>query len=66
MKIYLVERQDRVGWDEYDSFVVRAENEEDALIQCDYTLCSKENGTTVTEIKAKGEKGRILGSFNAG
>jgi hypothetical protein len=31
MKLYLLERGDRVDYDEYDSMVVAAENEHDAL-----------------------------------
>ena len=34
MKLYLIERQDRVDWDEFAGFVVRAENEEQALELC--------------------------------
>jgi hypothetical protein len=64
-RIYLVTRTDEIDWDEYDAFVVRAENEEDALLQCDYGYLNKGN-TTVIEITQEGEKGRILGSFNAG
>ena len=31
MKLYLVSRTDRWSWDDYDSFVVAAENEESVL-----------------------------------
>jgi hypothetical protein len=31
MKLYLLSRTDRVDYDEYDSFVVAAESEEEAL-----------------------------------
>lgn len=31
MKLYLIFRKDRTNYDEYDSFVVAAENEENAL-----------------------------------
>jgi len=30
MKLYLVERTDKIGWDEYDSFVCVADSEESA------------------------------------
>lgn len=32
MKLWLVKRKDRVGYDEYDSMVVAAETEEDAKL----------------------------------
>jgi hypothetical protein len=63
MKIYLVERTDKVGWDEFDAFVVRADNEEDAIKQCDYWFAQEPN---VVEVTPDGPKGRILGSFCAG
>ncbi len=31
MKLFLVSRLDSIGWDEFDSFVVAAENEKSAL-----------------------------------
>lgn len=31
MKLYLIDRKDNVGWDEYDSAVVAAESPEQAL-----------------------------------
>lgn len=65
MKLYLVKRTDRVDYDEYDSFVVRAEDEESAYKVCDYYHCDKKHAT-VTEVNTSGEAMIILGSFNAG
>lgn len=31
MNIYLVERSDKVGWDEFEGFVIIAKNEEEAI-----------------------------------
>jgi len=33
MKIYLVKRTDSIGYDEYDSLVVYANDENDAILQ---------------------------------
>ena len=62
MKIYLVERTDKIDWDEYDSFVVVAESDENAR-----KLVANENGnwSRVTEIIPDKER-IVLGSFNAG
>ena len=71
MKLFLLSRSNYT-WDEYDAFVVRAENEEEAR-----ELASKENTfeavhwldktvSTCEEIKIKGDKEIILSSFNAG
>lgn len=72
MKIYVVERTDQVGWDEYDSFVVVAKDEEQAL---DIVLTSNYDGgppdcwirdlVKVSEVDLSGA-GIVLGSFNAG
>jgi len=64
--IYLVERKDDVGWDEYDAFVVRAKNEEEAITICSEQAFFNKDNTTVKEINSKGKSGVILGSFNAG
>jgi len=63
MKLYLVTRNDETDYDEYDSFVVRAENEEEAIELCKYSYMKN---STVTEITQEGERGQILGSYNAG
>lgn len=65
--IYLIERLDEVGYDEYDSFVVRAKDPKQAL-----DICSKrakyfnETNTQITKLCELGEDEIILGSFNAG
>jgi hypothetical protein len=72
---YLVERTDAVDYDEYDSFVVKADNKEDARIAAqnlagkkwhnDEWYFSRENAR-VTELNDETENGVVLGSFNAG
>jgi hypothetical protein len=71
MKLWLLLRTDRPGWDEYLGYVVRAETEELAR-----TVAARNSGdegrspwmTTATckEIEAEGIPGIILDSFNAG
>ena len=65
MKLYEVIRTDPWGWDEYDSFVVRAENKENALKVIDQYDFRVDN-TNIIEITLDGEEKIILGSFNAG
>jgi hypothetical protein len=72
MKVYLVSRTDRVDYDEYDSWVVVAENEERAKEMCkdwgsyDYMHNNKKQPPVeVYEIKLDKEC-FVLGSFNAG
>ena len=76
MNLYLITRNDRVGWDEYDSAVIAAPNEEIAISfivkemlwgwqhnpeqQLDVT--AKLVGTTTPDIEA----GILIASFNAG
>jgi hypothetical protein len=64
MKLFLVV-VDSYDYEEYDSFVVRAEDEENALMVCNEEAWTKDN-TTITEIKTKGKEKIILGSYNAG
>lgn len=64
MNIYLVSRTDRVDYDEYDAFVVLAQDEREAL-----SIAKKlQHGTF--EVKAVDLNDPIphviLGSFNAG
>lgn len=77
MKIYFVSRIDRIDYDEYDGFVVRANSKEEAL-----ELCKKETkgwahydeqsgyfhelNTEIEEVEMSGGARVILGSFNAG
>lgn len=69
LKIYLVSRNDRVWYDEYDSAVVVAKNQKDAIdiIKKEYgqdgTWGEKIN-VTVKEVELN--RGVVLGSFNAG
>ena len=72
MKLFLITRTDDWDWDEYDSFVIRAENKENVLTLARAEISSwsedtftKEN-TVITELTSKGEEQIILGSFNAG
>ena len=74
MKLYKIERTTKIDYDEYDSFVIRAKNEQHAR-----KLAKQANGihsladewldpatSTVEVLTPKGEAGIILGSFNAG
>jgi hypothetical protein len=74
MKLWLVST-DYCSYDEYDSFVIRAETELDARAIADAQPDGSGHKTgfwnntekvTVTEITAEGEPEVILGSFNAG
>lgn len=74
MKLYLISRTDRVDYDEHDSFVVAANNEESALGfspygDNDYSTWTKYkenlNIEYIGESNSSVEK-VILASFNAG
>ena len=73
MNIYLLERTGRVGYDEYDGFVIAADTETEARSLCD----SGDEGdiwgnqldvscTLIGEASENWERGIVLGSFNAG
>lgn len=71
MKLYLVKRTDNIDWDEYRGFVVRAENEDEALKICyDESLligtAFEKHNTIITELIYQGEKGIILSDYKAG
>ena len=82
MKLYLLKRRGSIGYDEYASFVVRAESEDEARrIAADACGFSKYREipdaedfkdavySTCKVLKSEGvegEAGVILGSFNAG
>ncbi len=71
MKLWLLIRTDRVGYDEHDSAIVRAETEEEARILASEHCYPSEawidvNRSTVEELVADGEKGIVLSSFNSG
>ena len=70
MKLYLVEA-DWCDYDQYDSFVVWAKSQEEALrlvrAKDDPTTMNNfDDNVKVTEIKKPKESGIVLGSFNAG
>ncbi len=73
MKFYLV-KFNSYSYDEFDSFVVRAEDEESArkVIEKEHPLDKKwpsvnwEDGIKIEEVELNGEPKIILGSFNAG
>jgi hypothetical protein len=75
MNIYLLERTDSVGYDEFDSFVVVAPDAELARkllhehSDGDYGVWAKDELVTATKIGTSDEYAEpieILGSFNAG
>jgi serine protease inhibitor len=71
MKLWLLERTNEVGYDEYDAVVVRARSEVEArsIVQnaryYQGAWASDEN-VKCTQLTAKGTAEIILGSFNAG
>ncbi|UQT02655.1 helicase superfamily 1/2, ATP-binding protein [Serratia phage vB_SmaM-Sureiya] len=67
MRLYIVERTDSVGYDEYDSCVVAALSESDAKYEAT-ELWSKYDPVTVKFIGIADSKepGVIHSSFNAG
>lgn len=68
MKLWLVERKDEVGWDEYESFVVRAETAKQAFNLAGIASDDFLNRDTleISIIRGKGRAGIIHSSFNAG
>lgn len=76
MYLYLIERTDPVGYDEYDSFVVCAETVDDArkCIKPEWSadrievFQSEEHTRWIRlgEADSSTKEGVILGSFNAG
>lgn len=68
MKLYKITRTDEVGFDEYDSMVVRAGSKEEAVEVANKTSHGdlRQNNSTVEQLTHTGEAGIILGSFNAG
>jgi len=68
MNLYLIERTDEIDYDEYDAFVIAAENENDAHKFCIFRAglssppTCKKIGIATTDVVA----GIVLGSFNAG
>lgn len=73
MKLYRVTRKGEVGWDEYDSFIVLAENEDEAR-RLAQTAAEEGEWQPPANAFTKGkcdevnlnEAGVVLGSFNAG
>lgn len=74
MKLYLISRTDRVGYDEHDSFVVAAESEENALSyspygDTDYSTWTSRRDNLVVECIGESNspvEKVIIASFNAG
>lgn len=72
MNLYLLSRTDQVGYDEYDAFVVAANDELEAKLFLAQKYDSDDEWSDKVEVKAIGITGKytepteILGSFNAG
>ena len=69
MKIYKVKTNDRVGYDEYDSVVVIANDENEAkeiAKEACYNFRDDLEVTEVGEANPDKEAGVVLSSFNAG
>lgn len=72
MKLFHLKRIGHCGYDEYDSMIVRAEDETHARVIASNN-CGDEGGVWTSRKKVtcevltpKGESGLVLGSFNAG
>ena len=70
MKLWYLERTDGVGWDDYDSFVIRAATKAGAIdISLTHGWGASNAGyddIDCTELLQDGEPDIIIGSFNAG
>lgn len=70
MPLFILKRTDAVGWDEYDSYVVRAKNEAEArkITKEDAYESSwaEDKDVTCERLSVRGKSEAILGSFNAG
>ena len=65
MNIYLLERNDLVGYDEYDSIVIAANNETQAREIAKETWGNQED-VNCENVSNPKEAGLILASYNAG
>ena len=74
-KLYLLKRMDRVGYDEFDGFVISADTEteardfaiQEAADEGDEVWSSQlDVSCTLLALNTKHDKGIVLGSFNAG
>jgi len=70
-KLYLLERTDKIHYDEYDSVLVRAVDEESArkiaIKHCSGEYMNWNDGKVICNIvKTTGKAGVIISSFNAG
>ncbi len=66
LNVYLVSRTDDIDWDEYDSCVVIAENEEEAFKLADKNYYVFKRDKVEIEKLNLNESKAVLGSFNAG
>lgn len=73
MKLWLLERTEIHGYDEYCGFVIRAEDEASARAIAVVQAGDEGAGawmsqarSTCIELQAEGESGMVLGDFNAG
>lgn len=66
MKVYLVRRTDDIDYDEYDGYVVVAENPKKAKELCKWGTFVEPKDIEVKEVKVGLKPRVILGSFNAG
>lgn len=70
MKLFKIHNTGKIGYDEFDAFVLACEDEESVLISREYRLLNARPENIVIEYigeAVEGMKaGEILGSFNAG
>ena len=69
VKLFLI-KSDGHGFDQFEAFVVRAEDEADALLVCKEELAHYDqvwtiNDVKITEILMQGKKEIILGNFHS-
>ena len=65
MKFFLV-TADKHDYDEYDAFVIRAENHAEARMMAEKVAVHSGQKWSAKEIKVEGKSEVILDSFNAG
>lgn len=69
MKLWLATRKDRIGYDEYDGFVVRAKSRQSALkiIKAEEKETSSAYGIwKISVVKEEGTEEVVLEAFNTG
>lgn len=66
MRLYLIESEGSIGWDEYVGFVVRAKNRKEAAALVADKYKSTRQTFTIRALSPRGKPDIVLESFNAG